>query len=224
MTRWRRLPSSSLTTLHPTKRPTTTDRCLKSTTQARQSGCPISGCHAGLVPLTHQPAPCPSTSLRKMNNQLCNRSVPVRSKYDGLSQNTIVSTLNMWFVDCSLITCSQNTVTVVVGLTYQPKVSVFGKLGFNISQISPKTQIGLKYVIYNLLILYWLLLLHMHFKFSQMWWIVWIVPVFAWNPLWSVWNPAIVRFCLFSFLMCVFPVLFGTTCELVCFTSSCRPL
>lgn len=43
---------------------------------------------------------------------------------------------------------------MVVGLTYQPKVSVFGDLGFSISQISPETQIELNYVICNLFILY----------------------------------------------------------------------
>lgn len=35
----------------------------------------------------------------------------------------------------------------MVGLTYQPKVSAFGDLGFNISQISPEIQIELHYVI-----------------------------------------------------------------------------
>ncbi len=67
MTRWRRLIRRSLTTLHAPKRPTTSDRSLRSTTQAELSGSPITGCHAGSTPPTHRPGPCRSINLIKIN-------------------------------------------------------------------------------------------------------------------------------------------------------------
>lgn len=70
MTRWRRLARRSLTTLHPPKRPTTSDRCLRSTTQAGLIGSPITGCHAGSTPPTHRPGPYRSTNPRKINEQI----------------------------------------------------------------------------------------------------------------------------------------------------------
>lgn len=64
-TRWKRLIRRSLTTLHTPKRPTTSDRCSRSITQAELSGSPITGCHAGSKPPTHRPEPWPSTNLIK---------------------------------------------------------------------------------------------------------------------------------------------------------------
>lgn len=67
MSRWRMLPRHSLTTLQPPRRPTITDRPLRSTTQTRPSGFLTSGCPAGSTPLTHQPGPCLSTNLTRLN-------------------------------------------------------------------------------------------------------------------------------------------------------------
>lgn len=67
MSRWRMLPRHSLTTLQPPRRPTITDRPLRSTTQTRPSGFLTSGCPAGSTPLTHQPGPYLSTNLTRLN-------------------------------------------------------------------------------------------------------------------------------------------------------------
>ena len=75
MTRWRGLTRRSLTTLRAPKRPTTSDRCLRSTTRAEPSGSPITGCPVGSTPPTHQPGPCLSTNLIKINEQPIRLSV-----------------------------------------------------------------------------------------------------------------------------------------------------
>lgn len=102
MTRWRRLIRRSLTTLLAPKRPTTSDRCLRRTTQAGLSGSPITGCRAGsTTPPTHQLAPCVSTILlNSVRNDLFDSYA--FSTYQTLSRLPVcflqLTALCMWHV------------------------------------------------------------------------------------------------------------------------------